>query len=68
MYLSIPSQLFFQMPQCMYACVCYNHLYKGSAPSCYSSTATFNNCYSKLAAYTVLPYSYWVSFYNVDYC
>ena len=32
------------------------------------STAAFNDCYSKIMPYTVLPYSYWVSFHDVYQC
>ena len=30
--------------------------------------AFFNKCYCKLIAYTVLAYSYWVSFHDVYQC
>ena len=40
------------------------HPYNLSALSCYSSTTAFNDCYSELAPYTALAYSYGVSAYN----
>ena len=36
----------------------HTHPYSLSAPSCYSSTAVFNNCYSELMPYTALANSY----------
>ena len=53
------------MPQYAYVhCICYTHPYNWSVPSCYSSTAAFNDCYSELMPYTALANSYWVSVYD----
>ena len=52
----------------MYIHVHLTHLCNWSAPSCYSSTAIFNNCKSELTPYTVLGYSYQVSFHDVYQC
>ena len=40
------------------------HPYNWSAPSCYSSTAAFNNFYSELMPYTALANCYGVSAYD----
>ena len=32
------------------------------------STATFNECYSELMAYTALAFSYWISFHEAYQC
>ena len=61
-------QLFYKTPQYVYIHVCYTHLYNWSALSCYSTTAAFNDCYSELKVYTVLAYSYWVSFHDAYHC
>ena len=52
----------------MYVHVCHFHLYNWSAPSCYSSTAAYNDCYSELAPYTALAYSYRVSLHDAYEC
>ena len=39
-----------------------------SAPSCYSSTAALNDCYSELTPYTALANSYLVSFHDAYQC
>ena len=38
------------------------------AQSCYSSTATFNNCYIELTTYTELANCLWVSYYDMYQC
>ena len=53
------------MPRYAYVHACHTHLHNWSILSCYSSTATFNDCYNELMPYTVLANSYWVSVYNV---
>ena len=35
----------------------HTHLYNWSTPSCYASTAAFNDCYSELTPYTALANS-----------
>ena len=39
-----------------------------SPPPCYLTTAVLNGCYSEVTAYTVLAYSYWVSFHDSYGC
>ena len=46
------------MPQYAYVHICHTQPYKWNAPSCYSSTAAFNNCYSELMPYAALANSY----------
>ena len=48
----------------MYVHVCHTHPYNLSAPSCYSSTVVFNECYNVLMPYTALANSYGVSVYD----
>ena len=52
----------------MYLNVHHTHFYNWSAPSCYSSTAAFDDCYSQLMPYTALTHSYWVSFHDAYQC
>ena len=49
----------------MYVYVRHTHPYNLSTPSCYSSTAVFNDCYSVLMPYTALANSYGVSVCDV---
>ena len=49
----------------MYVHIHHTHPYNLSAPSCYFSTAVFNDCYCELMLYTVLANSYGVSVYDV---
>ena len=49
----------------MYVHIRHQQHYNQSAPSCYSSTATFIDCYSDLLPYTVLANSYGVNTYNM---
>ena len=46
----------------------HTHLDNLSPPSCYFTTAVFNDCYSEVTAYTALVYSYWASFHDVYIC
>ena len=41
----------------MYIHIHHTHLYNWSAPSCYLSTAAFNDCYTEIMLYTVLANS-----------
>ena len=52
----------------VYVGVGHTHPYIWSAPSFYSSTATFNNFYSELMTYTVPANSYGISLYDVYQC
>ena len=56
------------MPWYMHVYVHYTHLYNWNVQPCYSSIAAFKDCYIELMAYTVLGYSYWVSFHNAYQC
>ena len=49
-----------------YVHILHTHPYNLSAPSCYSSTALFNDCYSVLTTYTAIANSYGVSVYDAD--
>ena len=42
------------MSRYVYVQVYHTLLYNSSPPSCYTSTAAFNDCYSELTPYTVL--------------
>ena len=48
----------------MYVHLRHTHPYNLSAPSCYSTTAVFNNYYSELMPYTAIANSYEVSIYD----
>ena len=52
------------MSRYAYISICHTHPYNWSALSCYSSKATFNDCYSELTPYTALANCYGVSAYD----
>ena len=60
--------LYLWLGQYAYVHVHHAHLYSWSALSCYSSTAAFNDCYSELIPYTMLPNSYYVTFHDASQC
>ena len=52
----------------MYIHIRHTHPHNWNAPSCNSSTATFNDCYSELTPYIELANSYGISVYDVYQC